>query len=120
MFASLSSPSFHPSLAVPAQVAANPEVSCVCRCVPRGHLSCTMVSLLAVRGSATQACSIPPCTPFASLCSVYRNAFSCPGIAPLQGSLSPKIWGTILCAPKATALLTWLQPLRSSVLGPQA
>lgn len=40
MFASLLSPSSHPSPAAPAQVAANPEVSCVCKCVPRGHLGC--------------------------------------------------------------------------------
>ena len=119
MFASLLAPSFHPSPAAPAQVAANPEVSCVSKCVPRGHLSCPVVSLLVVRGSATQACSIPPCTHFASLHSVCRNALSCPGITPLQGSLSSRIWGTILCSPKAAALLMWLQPLMPSMLGPQ-
>lgn len=85
MFASLLAPSFHPSPAAPAQVAANPEVSCVSKCVPRGHLSCPVVSLLVVRGSATQACSIPPCTHFASLHSVCRNALSCPGITPPSG-----------------------------------
>ena len=85
-----------------------------------GHLSCPRVSLRVVCGSAIQACSIPPCIPLAPRHSVCRTALPYPALARFQGPLSARMLGAVLCAPKATALLTWLQPLLPSKLGHQA
>ena len=72
----------------------------VCAVCPQGPPKLPMVSLLVVRGSATQAWSIPPCTPFASLHSVCRNALSCPGITPLRTPCPPGYGGPSFVPPR--------------------
>ena len=80
MFASLLSPSSHPSPAAPAQVAANPEVSCVCKCVPRGHLGCPWSPSLWSEGQLPRPVPSHPAPP--SLPST-----PCAGmLSPAQGS----------------------------------